>query len=68
MAPIDIPALEQRARDMRAEELRRLEGVFLERMRVYARLLGASLLLLLEFVSEALRPLFSWTGRRPSAR
>lgn len=61
MIPIDIPAIEQRAREMRAEEMRRLSGIFADRMRLLAGLLGGSLMAAVDFTSEVLRPLFSWT-------
>lgn len=56
MQPIDIPTIERHARQLRAQEIQRLEGLFAERARLYAVLLGHSLLSLL----EAVRPLFSW--------
>lgn len=60
MAPIDIAAIERRARQLRAEEMQRLQGVFAERLGLYGRLLAGSLWALLVFLGEALRPLFSW--------
>lgn len=60
MAPIDIHAIEQHARQLRAAEMRRIESVAAERARVYLRLLGGTLLSALKFISEILRPLFSW--------
>lgn len=68
MAPIDIPAIEQRARRLRAEEMRRIEGLVAQRMGLYFRLLGGSLLAALRLVSEALRPLFSWNPNDPMPR
>lgn len=64
MAPIDYPSLERYARELRAQEMRRLEAVAAERMGVYARLLGETALHALSLVSELLRPLFSWTPDR----
>ena len=64
MAPIDYPSLERYARELRAQEIRRLEGVAAERMSVYLRLLGESVLHGLYLFSEMLRPLFSWTPDR----
>lgn len=64
MAPINIPDIERYARELRAQELRRLESVAAERMRIYFRLLGRSVLHGLYFISELLRPLFSWTPDR----
>lgn len=64
MAPIDYPSLERYARDLRAQEIKRLEAVAAERMRVYGRLLARSMLHGLYLFSELLRPLFSWTPER----
>ena len=64
MTPIDYPSLERYARELRAQEIRRLEVVAAERMRVYAQLLGDSLLHGLYLLSELLRPLFSWSPDR----
>lgn len=60
MSPINISAIEQQAREMRAEEMRRLSGVFADRLRLMAGLLGSSISAAVDFTSEALRPLFSW--------
>jgi len=64
MAPIDYPSLERYARELRAQEIRRLETVAAERMSVYLRLVGETVLHGLYLVSEVLRPLFSWTPDR----
>lgn len=63
MAPIDIVAIEQRARALRAEEMRRQARLFAKQARLYRRLLRRSLHALLTALSEALRPLFSWNPR-----
>lgn len=60
MNAIDIAAIERRARQLRAQEMQRLENLFAERARLYALLLAGSLLSLLETASELLRPLFAW--------
>ena len=60
MAPIDIPTIECQARALRAQEIQRLQGLFAERLRLYALLLGNSLLSLLESLANTLRPAFSW--------
>lgn len=60
MQPIDIPTIERHARQLRAQEIQRLEGLFAERARLYVVLLGHSLLSLAEIVGRHLRPLFSW--------
>jgi hypothetical protein len=69
MEPIDIAAIERRARQLRAEEIRRIEGLFAERMRVTGRLAAASLFSGLLALAELLRPLFSWNPQnRPQVR
>ena len=60
MTPINIPAIEQQARKLRAEEMQRVQGLVSARLRSHARLLGATALSGLVAVSEILRPLFSW--------
>jgi hypothetical protein len=61
MAPIDYPSLERYARELRAQELRRIETVAAERMEVYFWLLGRTVLRGMYLLSELIRPLFSWT-------
>jgi hypothetical protein len=68
MESIDIPAIERYARQLRAQEIQRLEGLFAERARLYALLIGGSLLSLLEAIGEVLRPLFSWNPQDPKKR
>ncbi len=63
MDPIDIPAIEQQARRLRAAEIRRLNGLFAERAQLMARLSAESLTAGTAIVSEALRPMFSWNPR-----
>ena len=60
MRPIDIPAIEQEARDLRAAEIHRLNGLFTERVELLARLAAASTVASAHVFSEMLRPLFSW--------
>jgi hypothetical protein len=64
MALVDYPSLERYARELRAKEIKRLETVAAERMRIYAHLLGESVLHGLYLFSELLRPLFSWIPDR----
>lgn len=64
MSPIDYRSLERAARELRAQEIARLEAVAAERLRIYFRLLGESVLHGLCLFSELLRPLFSWTPDR----
>lgn len=66
MTPIDIPTIERQARQLRAQEIQRLQGLFAERMRLYALLLGGSLLSLLETLGETLRPAFAWNPQAMS--
>lgn len=67
MNPIDIPAIEQQARRLRAAEIQRINGLFAERVGLVARLAAKSLAAGAMAVSEALRPLFSWNPR-PAAK
>lgn len=64
MAPIDIAAIERQARALRAQEMQRLQGIFAERLGLCARLLGHSLLSLVQGVSKILRPAFSWNPQQ----
>ncbi|HJW23690.1 MAG TPA: hypothetical protein VJ576_02230 [Rhodocyclaceae bacterium] len=68
MGYIDIALIERRARQLRAEELQRLQGLFAERARLYGLLVGHSLLSLAEAVGEKLRPLFSWNPQEGRER
>jgi hypothetical protein len=69
MEPIDIVAIERRARQMRAQEIQRITGLFGERMRVYLALVLASLWLGVLATARALQALFSWNPRsRPVDR
>ncbi|HSG21502.1 MAG TPA: hypothetical protein VLA64_00940 [Azonexus sp.] len=63
MNPIDIPAIEQQARRLRAAEIRRVNGLFAERARLVAKLAAESFAAGAASVSEALRPAFSWNPR-----
>lgn len=64
MAHIDVFAIERRARELRAAELRRIENLMADRMRLVALLAADTVLGALESVAEALRPLFSWNPQR----
>lgn len=63
MNPIDIPAIEEQARRLRAAEIRRLNGLFAERAQLMAKLTAESLAAGTATVSEMLRPMFSWNPR-----
>lgn len=60
MERIDIIAIEQQARRLRAEEMQRLGGIVGERLHLTGRLLAASLGAGLTAIGNALRQLFSW--------
>ncbi|MFC5299916.1 RSP_7527 family protein [Azospira restricta] len=71
MSPYDIAAIERRARELRAEEIRRLNGLFAERLCVLGRLLAATGFSAVIALAEAIRPLFSWNpqaGAAPAAK
>jgi hypothetical protein len=63
MAPINIPAIEQKARQLRAEEMQRIEGIFSERIGLYGKLLAGTVLTGAIALTELVRPLFSWNPR-----
>lgn len=65
MLPLNIPAIEQQARRMRAEEMRRINGVISSRLRVYGELAGATLMTSLAIIGTSLRRLFSWNPQAP---
>ncbi len=56
MEALNIAKIEKQAREMRAEELRRIQGLMAKRLALYFRLLAGSV----ADAGEALRPLFSW--------
>lgn len=64
MTRIDITDIERQARQMRAEEMRRLSGIFSDRLGVFFRLLGGVVVTLARLVGEGLRHLFSWNPQR----
>ena len=67
MYPIDIPAIERQARELRAAEIQRINGLFAERTQLLTRLAARSILAGAQTVSEMLRPLFSWNPQESSA-
>jgi hypothetical protein len=67
MSPIDIAAIERRARQLRAEEIRRVEGLFAERMVLLGRLLAATVFSAALSVAQMLRPMFSWNPQAAPA-
>lgn len=68
MLPISIPAIEQEARRLRAEEMQRVSGLVSARLRLYGQLIGASALSGLIAVGEILRPLLSWNPQDKTSR
>lgn len=68
MSPIDITAIERQARQLRAEEMQRLQGLIAARLRLYGQLLAATALTGLAAVGSGLRLVFSWNpqARHPS--
>ncbi len=67
MAPIDISKIEFEARKMRAEEMRRINGLIAERLALYGQLMAASALTGLKAIAEILLPLFSWNPQAANA-
>jgi hypothetical protein len=67
MYPIDIPAIERQARELRAAEIQRMDGLFAERTQLLTRLVANSVLAGAQAISEMLRPLFSWNPQDRSA-
>ncbi len=68
MTPLNIPAIEREAREMRAEEMRRISGVISARMGQYGGLVLATARSGLAAIGEGLRPLFSWNPRAEVSR
>jgi hypothetical protein len=66
MYPIDIPAIERQARELRAAEIQRMNGLFAERFQLLTRLATKSALAGAHAISEMLRPLFSWNPQESS--
>jgi hypothetical protein len=66
MAPIDIARIEYEARQLRAEEMRRINGLIGERLALYGQLMAASVLTGVTAIAEVLLPLFSWNPQAAS--
>jgi hypothetical protein len=60
MNPIDIPAIEEQARELRAAEIMRVNGLFAERAALMTKLAADTAIAGSLVASEMLRPLFSW--------
>lgn len=68
MSPHDITAIEHQARQLRAREMQRIQGLVSARLRVYVGLIASTALSLIRVAGKALRPLFSWNpqSHRPT--
>lgn len=68
MSPIDIAAIERQARQLRALEMQRIQGLIAARLHLYGQLLAATALSGLATIGSALRLVFSWNpqARHPS--
>ena len=60
MAPIDIPSIESQARELRAAEIQRLNGIFVERAALVTQLAAETTAISAHAFSEMLRPFFAW--------
>lgn len=67
MTHIDIPTIERQARELRAAEIRRLNGLFAERSALLLKLAAGSALAGARALGETLRPLFAWNPQTSSA-
>jgi hypothetical protein len=66
MQPIDIAAIEQHARALRAAEIQRVQGLFAQQAGVLAHLAAGTFIAALTVLGEAIRPLFSWNPQNPA--
>lgn len=68
MSPIDIPAIEWQARQLRAQEMQRIQGLISARLHLYGQLLVKTASTGLAAIGSGLRHLFSWNpqARHPS--
>ncbi len=64
----DFVEIEQRARELRTEEIQLINGFMFKRMRLSGHLMSTTLMTVLAFISELLRPLFSWNPQTPASR
>lgn len=60
MSLINVVAIEQEARKLRALEIQRIQGLVSARLGAYANLLSTKVLSGLTVAGRKLRPLFSW--------
>lgn len=65
MSPTDFTAIEKQARQLRAQEMRRIQRLISARLHLDGQLLAATALSGLAAISSGLRLMFSWN---PQAR
>lgn len=68
MSPYDIAAIERHARQLRAEEIRRINGLFADYLCVVGRVLAAIVSGVGIALAEAIRLFFSWSPQDEPAR
>jgi hypothetical protein len=66
MQPIDIAAIEQHARALRAAEIQRVQGLFAQQAGVLAHLAAGTSIAALSALGEVIRPFLSWNPQDPS--
>jgi hypothetical protein len=66
MQPIDIAAIEQQARALRAAEIQRVQGLFAQQAGVLAHLAADTSIATLSALGEVVRPFFSWNPQDPA--
>jgi hypothetical protein len=68
MTHYDYISIEERAHQLRAEEMQRIHGIVCERLGCGCTKLCTITLVVLTALSEAIRPFFSWNPRARSTR
>lgn len=68
MSSVDITAIERQARQLRSQEMQRIQGVISARLHLYGQLLVATAQSGLATIGSGLRHLLSWNpqARHPS--
>ncbi len=64
----DYFAIEERAHQLRAEEMQRIHGVVCRHLGCKCKQFGKVMLVVLTALSETIRPFFSWNPRGKSTR
>ena len=67
MAPIDVTRIEYEARQLRAEEMRRINGLIGERLALYGQLMATSAVTGVKTIVEVLLLFFFWNPQAASA-